>query len=205
MNRNFRTGFTCSAFDLFHAGHIDMLQQAKQVCEYLIVGLQSDPTIDRQTKNKPIQSIVERQIQLKASSLVDEIYIYNTEKDLETLFNILPIDIRIIGEEYRDKPFTGKDICLERGIEIWYNRRRHSFSSSELRKRVAEAEKNNNYNISTIALSPIDDISCMGGAYDIIQGGGAQTTLSFWDDDFYMSSSLSNDTLCGEQASDNKK
>jgi len=139
MNNN-KTGFTCSTFDLFHAGHIDMLQQAKQVCDYLIVGLQTDPTIDRSFKNRPIQSIVERQLQLKATKLVDEIYVYETEKDLEDLLNILQIDVRIIGEEYRGMPFTGKDICLERGIEVWYNRRRHTFSSSELRQRVKSAE-----------------------------------------------------------------
>jgi glycerol-3-phosphate cytidylyltransferase len=134
-------GFTCSTFDLFHAGHIDMLTQARNVCDYLIVGLQVDPSIDRpETKNKPVQSIVERQIQLKACSLIDEIYVYETEQDLEDLLNTLQIDVRIIGEEYRDKPFTGKSICENRGISVWYNRRDHRFSSTELRKRVAQCE-----------------------------------------------------------------
>lgn len=134
-------GFTCSTFDLFHAGHIDMLTQAKSVCDYLVVGLQVDPSRDRSFKNKPIQSIVERQLQLKACSLIDEIYVYETEADLEDLLKILPIDIRVIGEEYRDQPFTGKAICEDRGIKVWYNKRDHSFSSTELRKRIYDAEQ----------------------------------------------------------------
>lgn len=133
-------GFTCSTFDLFHAGHIDMLTQAKNVCDYLIVALQTDPSIDRPNKNSPVQSLVERQVQLKACSLIDEIYVYQTETDLEDLLNILQIDIRIIGDEYRDQPFTGKDICIDRGIKIWYNRRDHRFSSTELRQRVYQKE-----------------------------------------------------------------
>lgn len=139
-------GFTCSTFDLLHAGHILMLSEAKSVCDYLIVGLQLDPSIDRpQTKNKPVQSIVERYVQLKAVKFVDEIIVYQTEKDLEDLLMFLPISIRVIGEEYRDKHFTGKEICEQRGIKIFYNERRHSFSTTELRKRVQEQEsmKNN--------------------------------------------------------------
>jgi glycerol-3-phosphate cytidylyltransferase len=136
-------GFTCSTFDLLHAGHILMLAECKQVCDYLIVGVQSDPTIDRgDTKNKPVQSIVERYVQLSAVKFVDEIIVYNTEKDLEDMLMFLPINIRIIGEEYKDKDFTGKQICIDRGIKIWYNSRSHRFSSSELRQRTYESEKN---------------------------------------------------------------
>jgi glycerol-3-phosphate cytidylyltransferase len=134
-------GFTCSTFDLLHAGHILMLAESKQVCDYLIVGVQSDPTIDRPgTKNKPVQSIVERYVQLSAVKFVDEIIVYNTEKDLEDMLMFLPITVRIIGEEYKDKDFTGKQICDERGIKIWYNSRSHRFSSSELRQRTYESE-----------------------------------------------------------------
>ena len=134
-------GFTCSTFDLLHAGHILMLAEAKNICDYLIVGLQSDPTIDRPgTKNKPVQSVVERYVQLEAVKFVDEIIVYDTEKDLEDMLMFLPITVRIIGEEYRDKEFTGKAICEERGIKIWYNSRKHRFSSTELRKRVYQGE-----------------------------------------------------------------
>ena len=136
-------GFTCSTFDLLHAGHILMLAECKQVCDYLIVGVQSDPSIDRPgTKNKPVQSIVERYVQLSAVKFVDEIIVYNTEKDLEDMLMFLPISVRIIGEEYKDKDFTGKQICEERGIKIWYNSRSHRFSSSELRQRTYQSEMN---------------------------------------------------------------
>ena len=119
-----------------------MLSECKNHCDYLIAGLQTDPTIDRpDTKNPPVQSIVERQIQLNATRYVDEIVVYQTEKDLEDILLTLPIDVRILGVEYADKDFTGKNICLDRGIEIVYNKRDHSFSSSSLRKRVAEAQK----------------------------------------------------------------
>lgn len=134
------TGFTCSTFDLFHAGHVVMLEEAKRQCDYLIVGIQADPTIDRETKNKPVQSIIERQIQVKACKFVDEVVIYTTEKELEDILKTLPIDVRILGEEYLDKEFTGKEICLKRGIKFHYNKRDHSFSSTDLRKRVFEAE-----------------------------------------------------------------
>lgn len=131
-------GFTCSTFDLLHAGHILMLAEAKSVCDYLIVGLQLDPSIDRpDTKNSPVQSIVERHVQLSAVKYVDEIIVYQTEKDLEDLLMFLPITIRIIGEEYEDKNFTGKNICEQRNIKIYYNQRKHSFSTTELRNRVA--------------------------------------------------------------------
>lgn len=138
-----KVGITFSTFDLFHAGHVAMLAEAKNHCDYLIAALQTDPTIDRpDSKNIPIQSIVERQIQLSTNRNVDEVVIYQTEKDLEDLLLILPVDVRILGIEYADKDFTGKTICQKRGIEIVYNGRDHSFSSSSLRKRVAESESN---------------------------------------------------------------
>lgn len=133
-------GFTCSTFDLLHAGHVAMLAEAKTQCDYLIVGLQSDPTLDRSTKNKPVQSIVERQMQLRGSRYVDEIWVYNTEKDLEDLLLMLPIDVRILGVEYENKEFTGREICHKRAIKLYFNGRDHSFSSSNLRKRVYQAE-----------------------------------------------------------------
>ena len=137
-----KIGIDFSAFDLFHAGHIAMLAEAKNHCDYLIAALQTDPTKDRpDSKNPPVQSIVERQIQLSTNRNVDEVVVYETEKDVEDLLLILPIDVRILGIEYADKEFTGRDICNKRGIEIVYNGRDHSFSSSSLRNRVAEAER----------------------------------------------------------------
>ena len=131
-------GITFSTFDLLHAGHILMLQEAKQFCDYLICGLQTDPTIDRpESKNKPAQSVVERQIQLAAVKYVDEIVVYQTEKDLLDILTIYPINVRFIGEEYRNKDFTGKDYCLDNNIELIYNNRKHRFSTTELRKRTA--------------------------------------------------------------------
>ena len=136
-----KVGFTCSTFDLLHAGHILMLEEAKQQCDYLICGLQTDPTIDRpETKNKPIQSIVERYVQLKGVRYVDEVVIYSTEQDLIDLMQILPIDVRILGEEYKDKPFTGREECEAQAIAFYYNSRAHRFSSTELRGRVAQTE-----------------------------------------------------------------
>ena len=136
-----KIGITFSTFDLLHAGHIAMLSEAKNHCDYLICGLQTDPTIDRpDSKNPPVQTIVERQIQLAATRYVDEIVIYQTEEDLRDLLLVLPIDVRIIGVEYQDKEFSGKDICEKRGIKVIYNGRDHSFSSSSLRKRVASAQ-----------------------------------------------------------------
>ena len=138
-----KIGITFSTFDLLHAGHIAMLAEAKNHCDYLIAALQTDPTIDRpDSKHTPVQSIVERQIQLSTNRNVDEVVVYQTEKDLEDLLLILPVDVRILGVEYKDKDFTGKEICQQRGIEIVYNGRDHSFSSSSLRKRVSEAERN---------------------------------------------------------------
>ena len=136
-----KIGITFSTFDLLHAGHIAMLSEAKNHCDYLICGLQTDPTIDRpDSKNPPVQTIVERQIQLAATRYVDEVVIYQTEEDLRDLLLVLPIDVRIIGVEYQDKEFSGKDICEQRGIKVIYNGRDHSFSSSSLRKRVASAQ-----------------------------------------------------------------
>ncbi len=135
---NNKVGFTCSCFDLFHAGHIMMLKESKSVCDYLIVGLQTDPTIDRPEKNKPIQSIFERYVQLEACKYVDEIVVYATEKELLDILHSYPINIRIVGDEYKEKDFTGKDL---EGIDIYYNTRKHSFSTTELRGRVIERFK----------------------------------------------------------------
>lgn len=136
-----KIGITFSTFDLLHAGHIAMLAEAKNHCDYLIAGLQTDPTLDRpDTKNKPVQSIVERQISLGACRYVDEIVVYETEKDLIDLILTLPIDVRILGVEYEDTNFTGRNEGTGRGIQHVFNKRDHSFSSSSLRKRVAEAE-----------------------------------------------------------------
>tara|TARA_Y100001958_G_C21246873_1_gene577686 strand:+ start:3093 stop:3509 length:417 start_codon:yes stop_codon:yes gene_type:complete len=133
---NTKIGITCSSFDLFHAGHVKMLEEAKQHCGFLICALQTDPSIDRPEKNKPKQSIVERYIQVEACKYVDQIVPYTTEKDLEDIFLSFRLDVRIIGEEYKDKHFTAKDICKDRGIEIIYNSRAHDWSSSELRNRI---------------------------------------------------------------------
>lgn len=138
-----RIGFTCSTFDLLHAGHVQMLREAKEHCDYLICGLQIDPSIDREDKNPPVQTVVERFIQLSAIGYVDEIIPYATERDLEDILNMYNIDVRIIGEEYKKKTFTGRAICSKRGIEIYYNKRDHRFSSSDLRKRVSDREKQN--------------------------------------------------------------
>jgi len=133
-------GFTCSTFDLLHAGHIAMLREAKEQCDYLICGLQTDPSMDRPEKNKPAQTLVERYTQLQAVRYVDEIIPYTTEQDLEDILKMLNIDVRIIGHEYKSKKFTGRNICSQRGIEIYYNRRDHRFSTSDLRNRVYGAE-----------------------------------------------------------------
>ncbi len=135
------TGFTCSTFDLFHAGHIIMLKEAKAQCDYLIVGLQTDPTIDRPIeKNKPVQSIFERFVQLQACKYVDEIVVYATEKDLVDILLSYPINIRILGEEYENRSFTGRQECISRGIKFYFNKREHTFSTTELRQRVVDAE-----------------------------------------------------------------
>ena len=131
-----KIGFTCSTFDLLHAGHIQMLRDAKEQCDYLICGLQIDPSLDRPEKNSPVQTIVERHTQLSAIKYVDEIIPYQTEKDLEDILNMLHIDVRILGEEYKNGKFTGRAICAKRGIELFFNKREHRFSSSDLRNRV---------------------------------------------------------------------
>jgi len=131
-------GITFSTFDLFHAGHVSMLHEAKQKCDYLIVGLQSDPTIDRPQKNAPIQSLFERYVQLKGCRYVDEIVPYTRETDLEDIMLTYDIHKRFIGEEYKMTNFTGKSICGKRDIEIVYNQRKHSFSTTNLRERVVE-------------------------------------------------------------------
>jgi glycerol-3-phosphate cytidylyltransferase len=135
-----KIGITFSAFDLLHAGHITMLEEAKHQCDYLIAALQTDPTIDRPEKNRPTQSVVERYIQLKGCKFVDEIVPYATEQDLEDILRSFRIDVRIIGDEYKDKNFTGRTYCEEKGIILYFNVRDHRFSSSSLRKEVAEKE-----------------------------------------------------------------
>ena len=133
-----RIGFTCSAFDLLHAGHVAMLRDAKEQCDYLIVGLQIDPSRDREEKNSPTQSIVERHLQLQAIRYVDEIVCYDSEDDLCDILETYRIDVRILGEEYRNKDFTGKAICQQRGIEVYFNKRDHKVSTTNLRKRVKD-------------------------------------------------------------------
>jgi len=134
-----KVGFTCSAFDMLHSGHIQMLRDAREQCDYLICGLQTDPSADRPEKNRPIQTIVERYTQLKAVQYVDEIIPYATEEDLKDILSMYHIDVRILGDEYREKDFTGKEICKRRDIALYFNKRDHRFSSSELRRRVAES------------------------------------------------------------------
>ncbi len=141
--RNRIVGFTASAFDLLHAGHITMLKEAKEHCDYLICGLNVDPSIDRLDKNSPIQSIAERYIQLSAVKYVDEIIPYYHEKDLTEILKSYTIDIRILGEEYKDKDFTGRELCDRLGIKLYFNKRNHDFSSSELRKRMYDRQNTN--------------------------------------------------------------
>ena len=131
-------GITFSSFDLFHSGHVAMLKEARANCDYLMVGLQTDPTIDRPEKNKPIQSVFERYVQLEGCKYIDEIIPYETEKDLIDILLTYDINKRFIGEEYRQKDFTGKQLCVDKGIEIYYNKRQHSFSTSGLRKRIEQ-------------------------------------------------------------------
>jgi glycerol-3-phosphate cytidylyltransferase len=143
-----KIGFTCSSFDLLHAGHVQMLREAKEQCDYLIVGLQMDPAVDRpKEKNQPIQTIVERYSQLKAVSYVDEIIPYSTEQDLEDILELYTINVRILGEEYRDKEFTGKDICRKRDIELFFNKRDHRFSTSKLRQSCAWVNKDGDWKV----------------------------------------------------------
>ncbi len=134
-------GITFSTFDLFHTGHVAMLKEASNNCDHMIVGLQSDPSVDRAEKNKPIQSVFERYVQLAGCKYINEIIPYETEKDLEDILLTYKIDKRFIGEEYKTKDFTGKQICVDKGIEIYYNKRQHSFSSSNLRQRIIDGRK----------------------------------------------------------------
>lgn len=136
-----KVGFTASAFDLLHAGHVQMLREAKEQCDYLLCGLQIDPSLDRNTKNAPLQTTVERYTQLKAVRYVDEIIPYVTEEDLEDILSMYHIDVRILGDEYRDEDFTGKDICKKRDIQLYFNKRDHRFSSSDLRYRMYPREQ----------------------------------------------------------------
>lgn len=145
-----KIGITFSAFDLLHAGHIKMLEEAKRQCDYLIVGLQTDPTLDRPKKNRPTQTVVERYIQLNGCKFVDEIVPYATEQDLEDVLRSFKIDVRILGDEYKDKNFTGRAYCESKGIELYYNRRDHRFSSSSLRKEVANKEASREISILKI-------------------------------------------------------
>jgi glycerol-3-phosphate cytidylyltransferase len=132
-------GITFSTFDLLHAGHVAMLREAKSQCDYLICGIQSDPTIDRpKEKNKPVQTMVERYVQLSALTYVDEIIPYQTEQDVEDILEMFDINVKIMGEEYRDQDFTGRDICKRKGIELYFNSRTHRFSTTDLRKRVSD-------------------------------------------------------------------
>ena len=133
-----KVGITFSAFDLLHAGHIAMLRESKEQCDYLVAGLQLDPTIDRPEKNKPVQTIVERYTQLKGVKYVDEIIPYTTEKDVEDILEMYHINVRILGEEYKDNDFTGRDICKKLDIELYFNKREHRFSTTDLRKRICE-------------------------------------------------------------------
>ena len=135
-----RVGFTASSFDLFHSGHVAMLKEARANCDFMIVGIQTDPTIDRPEKNQPIQSVFERYVQLEGCKYIDEIIPYATEQDLVDILLTYKIDVRFVGEEYKNKEFTGKQICVDKGIEIYYNSRQHSFSTSGLRKRISEAK-----------------------------------------------------------------
>jgi glycerol-3-phosphate cytidylyltransferase len=135
-----KVGITFSAFDLLHAGHIKMLEEAKRNCDYLICGLQTDPSIDRPEKNKPVQTVVERYIQLKACKHVDEIVPYATEQDLEDILRAFKIDVRIVGEEYKEVNFTGRTLCEENGIDLYFNKRNHRFSSSGLRREVVNKQ-----------------------------------------------------------------
>ena len=137
-----KIGFNCSSCDLFHAGNVTMMKMEKQLCDYLIVALQVDPTIDRPgVKNKPVQSVYERYVQLQGCKYVDEILVYETEADLLNLLQTQNIDVRFLSEEYKDRDFTGKQYCIDNGIELFFHLRRHQYSSTELRNRVYTLEK----------------------------------------------------------------
>ena len=144
VSNTIRVGITFSAFDLLHAGHIKMLEEAKRQCDYLIVGLQTDPTLDRPEKNRPAQTVVERYIQLKGCKFVDEIVPYASEQDLEDILRSFKIDVRIVGDEYKEQDFTGRMYYEAKGIELYFNTRDHRFSSSGLRREVHQKELNKN-------------------------------------------------------------
>jgi len=136
-----KIGFNCSCFDLFHAGHVTMLKMEKERCDYLKVALQVDPTTDRPgLKNKPVQSIYERYAQVQACKYVDEILLYDTEKELLNLIMTQDMHIRFLSDEYLYRDFTGKQYCMDNGIELFYHKRQHTYSTSELRNRVYELE-----------------------------------------------------------------
>ena len=163
-------GFNCSTFDLFHAGHVTMLKEEKRFCDYLIVAIQTDPTIDRPTtKNKPVQSIYERFSQVSSCKYVDEVLVYSTEEDLFNILKTQHINIRFLGDEYKTKPFTGKQWCLDNDVELHYHLREHPYSSSALRKRVYEAERSRMGMISNLndesprLLSPVSNINNFSG------------------------------------------
>ena len=133
-------GFNCSSFDLFNAGHATMLKAEKAVCDYLIVALQVDPSRDRPEKNRPVESLYERYVKLQSCRYVDEILVYETEEDLLNILKTQAIHKRFLSEEYRGRDFTGKEWCLEHGIELIYHVRRHTYSSTDLRRRTYDAE-----------------------------------------------------------------
>ena len=146
-----KIGFNCSSFDLFHAGHVTMLKMEKELCDYLKVALQVDPTVDRPgIKNKPLQSVYERYVQLQACKYVDEIIVYETEDDLLNLMQSQTINIRFLSEEYKDRDFTGKQYCIDNGIELFFHLRRHKYSSTEIRNRVYNLEKQKKEENNTI-------------------------------------------------------
>ena len=134
-------GITFSSFDLFHSGHVAMLKEAKANCDHLMVGVQTDPIVYRPEKNKPVQSVFERYVQLEGCKYIDQIVPYATEKEIEDILLTYKIDKRFIGEEYKTKEFTGKQLCVDNDIELYYNKRQHSFSTTNLRTRIVEANK----------------------------------------------------------------
>ena len=166
----YKIGFTCGTFDLCHAGHMLMFEEVKNQCDHLIVGLQNDPSIDRPTtKNKPVQSIYERFSQVSSCKYVDEVLVYSTEEDLFNILKTQHINIRFLGDEYKTKPFTGKQWCLDNDVELHYHLREHPYSSSALRKRVYEAERSRMGMISNLndesprSLSPVSNINNFSG------------------------------------------
>lgn len=150
-----KIGFNCSSFDLFHAGHVAMLKMEKELCDYLKVALQVDPSVDRPgIKNKPAQTIYERYIQLQGCKYVDEILLYDTESDLLNLIQSQTMHIRFLSEEYLNRDFTGKQYCMQNNIELHYHKRQHSFSSSELRNRIFTLEKQRQEEITVMNPPP---------------------------------------------------